>query len=148
MEKEALIHLLKKLLGTTFAFYVKAQNYHWNVTGVTFAQDHEFFGGIYDTVSGHVDLYAEHIRQLGAFAPGSLFRFSELSEVQDELAIPSSVQMYIRLANDNQIILKILYDTMKTAEEFNEVGLGKTLEETINYHEKLNWMLNSFTSSQ
>ena len=41
---ETLIEVMKKVLADTFALYLKAHNYHWNVEGPNFPQYHEFFG--------------------------------------------------------------------------------------------------------
>ena len=42
---------LKTLLATSYAFVIKAQNFHWNVEGSDFSQYHQFFQGIYDEVT-------------------------------------------------------------------------------------------------
>jgi starvation-inducible DNA-binding protein len=73
---------LKTLLATSYAFVIKAQNFHWNVEGSDFAQYHNFFQGIYDEVYGNaIDQTAEYIRTLDVYAPGSFERFSELSVI-------------------------------------------------------------------
>ena len=71
MDNTQLIDKLKELLASTFSLYLKAHNYHWNVTGPNFAQYHEFFGDFYEEVHGSVDTTAEEIRKLGGFAPGA-----------------------------------------------------------------------------
>ena len=54
---------LKTLLATSYAFVIKAQNFHWNVEGSDFSQYHQFFQGIYDEVYGNaIDQTAEYIR--------------------------------------------------------------------------------------
>ena len=34
---------LKVLLATSYAFVIKAQNFHWNVEGPNFAEYHKFY---------------------------------------------------------------------------------------------------------
>ena len=73
---------LKTLLATEYAFVIKAQFFHWNVEGPDFAQLHEFFGELYEEVYGNsIDRTAEFIRVLDDYAPGSLERFTELSQI-------------------------------------------------------------------
>ena len=76
---DELIEQMKVTLASTFSFYLKAHNFHWNVEGANFPQFHSFFEGIYTDAWGAVDVIAEHLRTLDAYAPGSLSRFGELS---------------------------------------------------------------------
>lgn len=144
MDKSALIEQLKVVLASAFSLYLKAHNYHWNVTGPNFIQYHEFLGKVYSQVHDSVDDYAEHIRALGAFSPGSLQRFSELSRISDETAIPNSKIMFARLAADNQLFLEELNHAAELAEEVKDHGTLNFIEGQIDAHEKLQWMLKSF----
>jgi starvation-inducible DNA-binding protein len=144
MDKAQLINEMKRLLANTFALYLKAQNYHWNVTGTNFAQYHTFFGDIYEEVHGSIDTTAEEIRKLGSFAPGSLSRFSELKDIEDETTIPESAIMFARLARDNDIVIQNLYNARKIAEEIEAAGTLDYIEARIGVHEKHAWMLKSF----
>jgi len=144
MDRAQLIEQLKRLLANTVAFGIKAQNYHWNVTGPNFAQYHDFFGSLYEEVNDSVDSTAEEIRKLGAFAPGSLGRFVELGDIQDETSIPEAPVMFARLAQDNDKILSNLYTARTIADEVNAAGTLDYLESRIGIHEKHAWMLKSF----
>lgn len=135
---------MKVLLASVFSFSLKAQNYHWNVTGQNFGEYHDFFGELYESLNGHVDVYAEHIRQLGIFAPGSLLRFSELTRITDEVAVPSSKFMFVRLASDNKAIIELLKDVRSEAEETSNFGLVSTLDDSLKFHSKMQWMLDSY----
>jgi len=145
MDKTELIERIKVLLASAFSLSLKAHNYHWNVTGPNFSEYHKFFGDFYDAVNDSVDVYAEHIRMLGVFTPGSLKRFSELSLISDEIAVPSPKFMFVRLAADNTLLLNELLAVADMAEKMNERGLLNTLEAQIQYHEKIQWMLTSYT---
>jgi starvation-inducible DNA-binding protein len=145
MDKAELIERLKGVVATTFSLYLKAHNYHWNVTGPNFGEYHEFFAGYYTAVHGSVDVYAEHIRMLGSFVPGSLKRFSELTMISDEVAVPSPKFMFVRLAADNLLLLNELRLVCEMAEEMKEHGLVATLETQIQYHEKMQWQLTAYS---
>ena len=141
---EQLIEEMKKLLASSFSLYLKAHNYHWNVTGPNFAQYHEFLGEIYEEIHGSIDTTAEEIRKLGDFAPGSLTRYSELSLVQCETNIPEPQIMFRRLANDNDTVISVLYSAREMADANNKAGTVDYLESRISIHEKHAWMLKSF----
>lgn len=144
MDKDQLISQMKVVLATSFSLYLKAHNYHWNVTGPNFAQYHEFFGDLYTEVWGSLDTTAEEIRKLGSFAPGSLTRYLDISRIEDETNIPNSEVMFRRLADDNDKLLGLLYMARATADEVDAAGTLDYLESRIGIHEKHAWMLKSF----
>lgn len=144
MTKDDLVEKLKVVLATSFSFYLKAHNYHWNVTGPNFAQYHDFFGVLYTEVHASIDTTAEEIRKLGAFAPGSLGRFTELSKISDETGIPEANIMFARLGRDNDVLIGLLYEARTLADEIGEIGIVNYLEDRISVHEKHRWMLKSF----
>ena len=143
MEIENLVEKMKVVLASAFSLYLKSHNYHWNVTGPNFKQYHDFFGEYYEDVHASVDEYAERIRTLKAFAPGSLKRFSELSVISDEMSIPSPKFMFVRLAQDNEKFVMELKEAHTMAEELEQQGIASLLEDRIDFHEKMQWMLGS-----
>ena len=140
---DTLVEQMKKVLAETFALYLKAHNYHWNVEGPDFPQYHEFFGNFYEEVYGAVDRIAEEIRALGSYAPGSFGRFKELSAIQDETSIPDHGTMVARLIVDNTTLLNTLNAAYKLAEQYNEIGLSNFLQDRYDAHKKHAWMLKS-----
>jgi starvation-inducible DNA-binding protein len=142
---ETLIEMMRKVLADTFAMYLKAHNYHWNVEGANFPQYHEFFGNLYEELHGAVDPIAEEIRALNAYAPGSFTRFLELTEIEDEMTIPSGVEMAARLSIDNEKVLSTLNMAFKLADEFDQQGLADFIAGRIDAHKKHGWMLRSIT---
>ena len=143
---EQLVEQMKVVLGTTFSFYLKAHNYHWNVTGPNFGQYHDFFGELYEEVHASIDTTAEEIRKLGSFAPGSYKRFSELTTIEDEMNVPNAPVMFQRLAEDNDKVIQSLYIARSMADQLNKAGTLDYVEARISVHEKHAWMLKSFSS--
>ena len=143
---EQLVEQMKVVLGTTFSFYLKAHNYHWNVTGPNFGQYHDFFGELYEEVHASIDTTAEEIRKLGSFAPGSYKRFSELTTIEDEMNVPNAPVMFQRLAEDNDKVIQSLYIARSMADQLNRAGTLDYVEARISVHEKHAWMLKSFSS--
>ena len=141
---EQLIEQLKVVQATAFSLYIKAHNFHWNVTGPDFAQYHDFLGDMYNQVFESIDHYAEKVRTLDAFAPGSLTRYNMLSKIEDELNVPSALAMIAKLASDNDILIAELYATDALCDSLNQRGIQNFIQGQIEAHEKLRWMLKSF----
>jgi starvation-inducible DNA-binding protein len=138
---DKLIESMKRLLADTFAFSLKAHNYHWNVEGPDFSQYHAFFGSLYDETNDAVDGVAEQIRALDAYAPGALSRFSDLTSIEDELTVPSANEMINRLSTDNQKVIITLAAVHTQAELLGNSGLLNFIEGRQDIHAKHAWML-------
>jgi starvation-inducible DNA-binding protein len=142
---ETLIEMMRKVLADTYAFQLKAHNYHWNVEGPDFPQYHKFLGKLYEEVFDAVDPIAEQIRALDAYVPGSFSRFLELTEIEDELSIPNGVEMARRLMVDNQKVIMTLDMAFKLADELDQQGLADFIAGRLDAHKKHGWMLRSIT---
>jgi starvation-inducible DNA-binding protein len=113
------------------------------VEGVNFQEYHDFFGTLYAELHDAIDPTAEQIRALDVYVPGSFTRFSELTEVEDELNIPEPRKMIMNLIADNNVVLDTLMMATKLAESFDKRGLVNFLEGRIDVHSKHAWMLKS-----
>lgn len=140
MNKE-LIEALKVALADSYAFALKSQNYHWNIEGPNFSQYHAFFGSLYEEVTDGVDLIAEGIRQLDAYAPASFARFKELADIEDELKIRTAMDMFKQLSADNIKVLESLTLAYNQAEKDKKFGISNFLQDRITAHEKHGWMI-------
>jgi len=135
---------LKIVLAENFALYLKAQYYHWNVEGSDFYQLHEFFGDLYEEVYSSIDKFAEEIRALNSYAPGSLKRYSELSKIEGEERILTSKEMISQLLTDNNTYINTLTEAFQLSENQKEIGLSNFIQDRIDQHKKHAWMLRSF----
>ena len=138
---DELVQAMKKSLADTFAFYLKAQGFHWNVEGPNFPQYHALFDTIYNEVYGSIDRFAEEIRSLDAYAPASFARFSELTSLQDEIQILNAQGMLAKLLTDNDVVLASLEQAYELAEVAHNHGLSNFLAERQDAHKKHAWML-------
>ena len=134
---------LKIAFASEFSFYLKAHNYHWNVTGPMFPQLHDLFGKIYEEVYGSIDTFAEEIRALNTFVPASYTRFSMLSQINDETAIPDAPSMLAELLSDSERMTKLLKLTFDMATADGQEGLADFLAGRMDAHKKHSWMLRS-----
>jgi starvation-inducible DNA-binding protein len=140
---------LKTLLATSYAFVIKAQNFHWNVEGPNFPQYHEFLGNLYEEVYDNaIDQTAELIRQLDSYTPGSITRFAELSQIGDQTKIPRAELMIAELHDDNAKILHMWKEAFPIAEQENEQGVADFIASRIDAHGKHGWMLRSILKKQ
>lgn len=142
-----LIEKLNKLLATSFAMYLKAHFFHWNVKGQDFLQYHNFFGDLYSDIYGSVDTTAEEIRALDGIAYGSLTQYQSLSKVEDQTSVPNLQQMVSILYRDNETVLSVLKEVHETAQRNNEHGLINYIEERMDIHKKHGWMLRASMST-
>ena len=140
---------LKTLLASNFAYYLKAQQFHWNVEGPDFAQLHEFFGNLYEEVyNGSIDRTAEYIRALGDYSPGSFERFAELSEIKGQTKIPRARLMIEELLANNNQLLELLNKCFAIAENENQQGIANFIAERIDAQQKHGWMLRSYLKEE
>ena len=135
---------LKTLLATNFAYYLKAHQFHWNVEGPDFGQLHKFFQKIYEDAYSALDPTAEYIRYLGEYAPGSLERYSELTEIAGQTKIPRARLMLEELYANNNQMLDVLNACFASANEENEQGIANFIAERLSAHGKYRWQLNSY----
>lgn len=138
---EDLINAAKIAFASTFSFYLKAHNFHWNVEGSDFLEYHELFGKIYEEVYGSVDDFAEKIRSLGTYMPASYTALSMLTKISDENGVPSKDQMVAELMADNEGMYSTLKYTYDLSEKAGEHGFSNFLAERIDAHRKHGWML-------
>ena len=138
---DELVQAMKKSLADTFAFYLKAQGFHWNVEGPNFPQYHALFDTIYNEVYGSIDQFAEEIRSLDAYAPASFARFSELTSLEDEIQILNAQGMLAKLLADNDVVLASLEQAYELAEVAHNHGLSNFLAERQDAHKKHAWQL-------
>jgi starvation-inducible DNA-binding protein len=140
---EELIAQAKIVLANHYAFYLKAQNYHWNVTGPDFSQYHDLFSKIYNEVGDTIDNLAEQVRAMDSYVPASFSRFSELAEIEDELNVPPPLEMIRRLYNDIAIMQNSIMQAYHLAEQHMQHGYSNLMAERQDAFLKHAWMLRS-----
>jgi starvation-inducible DNA-binding protein len=135
---------LKTLLASNFAYYLKAQMFHWNVEGPDFAQLHKFFQKIYEDAADAVDPIAEYIRTLEEYAPGSFERFQELSIIPPQTKVPRARLMLEELLADTQTMLDLAMQVFQEAQAEGREDVANFMAERQDSHGKYMWQLKSF----
>jgi starvation-inducible DNA-binding protein len=138
-----LVDDLKTLLATSFSYYLKTANYHWNIEGEDFIQYHPWLGELYNGVYGSIDQIAEYIRAMQAYTPASLVRFMELTRITDQIEVAQPMALFQQLLADNQIMLDLLNTTFDTATNERQQGIANFMAERIDFHQKYAWQIRS-----
>ena len=142
---EKLIQQMKVILGTNFGLYFKSHTFHWNIEGPNFAEYHAFLDAFYNAVWANTDLIAEKIRMLDSYAPTTLPRMLDLSDVPDTETIPSALAMLTQLKQDNDRFIIHLRAGIAAADLANEPAISNFLQDLLDQHQKQAWMLRSLT---
>ena len=132
---------LKTAFASEYSFALKAQNFHWNVEGPLFVQLHDLFDRIYTEVYGSIDTFAEELRALQIYAPASLSKFSMLTKVEDENAVPDFQDMLRELLADSDKMANMFKIVFAMSEEAGDHGLSDFLAGRQDAHKKHSWML-------
>lgn len=140
---DELIEQLKIAFANTFVFHIKAWGYHWNVEGPDFYEYHKMLELIYSEVQDAIDPIAEHIRQLDSYAPFAMDRIKQLSEVPEDLKIPTAAGMAQELLAANHIVLDSLQRVYDLAETNKQNALSNFMAERMMAHNKHAWFLRS-----
>ena len=139
-----LADLLKTYLASTFAYYLKSHMFHWNVEGPDFGELHEFFSNIYEDAYSAVDPIAEYIRTTEEYAPGSLSRFHDLTQIQDQIKVPRARLMLEELLADTQTMIDMSKQTFDVATAEGREDVANFAAERQSSHGKYMWQLKSY----
>ena len=136
--------LLKTYLASTFSYYLKAHYFHWNVEGPDFGELHEFFSNIYEDAFGAVDPIAEYIRTTDEYAPGSLSRYLELTQIPDQTKVPRARLMLEELLADTQTMIGMSRQVFEAATAEGREDIANFAAERQSQHGKYQWQLKSY----
>ena len=139
---------LKVLLASTQSFAIKSQNFHWNIEGSNFPQYHAFYDTLYGDVSDTIDKVAEYIRILGAYTPGSLSRYVELSIIQDQTKIPRAELMFQETLQDIEQMLHLVVEMFDQATQERQQGIANYMAELQDLYAKKAWFIRSILKTE
>jgi starvation-inducible DNA-binding protein len=135
---------LKQFLATTFAYYLKAHYFHWNVEGPDFGELHKFLSKIYEDAFDAVDPIAEYIRTTEEYAPGSLSRFLELTQIPDQTKVPRARLMLEELLADTQTMIGMSKQVFDAAAAEGREDIANFAAERQSQHGKYQWQMKSY----
>jgi starvation-inducible DNA-binding protein len=146
--KTEICDALTQSLAETSVLTLKAQNFHWNVTGMSFGALHALFQKIYEDHFEGQDELAERIRALEGHADGRYAEFLKRSAVAESDGRLSAKEMVEALKSDEETASATLRALAELAEQHgdmvtNDLALGRAHE-----HDKFAWMLRAHLSAQ
>ena len=147
-EREGVAQMLYHLLADEHVLYLKARNYHWNVTGINFQQLHALFQEQYTILEQRIDEIAERIRVLGFFTPGSMDEMKTFSRLTETGHLNGNAEIMLdNLLKDNEMIVQFLRrDIPLAADTYRDVVTSGFMETLMEEHEKMAWMLRAHLS--
>ncbi|HEY0834793.1 MAG TPA: Dps family protein [Azospirillum sp.] len=142
-DRKAIAEGLNRVLGDTFALYMKTHGFHWNVTGPMFNTLHTMFMTQYTELWTSLDEIAERIRALGYPAPASFSQFAKLTAIGEETSVPRAEDMIRQLVEGHETVARTARQVFPTAEQANDQPTADLLTQRLQIHEKTAWMLRS-----
>lgn len=136
--------LLKTYLASTFAYYLKAHMFHWNVEGPDFGELHKFLSKIYEDAFDAVDPIAEYIRTTEEYAPGSFERFQELSQIQGQTKVPRARLMLEELLADTETMKGLSKQVFDASTQEGRDDVANFAADRLAQHGKYAWQLKSY----
>ncbi|MEM9737791.1 MAG: DNA starvation/stationary phase protection protein [Bacteroidota bacterium] len=141
---ERIITMMKRVLASSYAVYLKTQNYHWNIRSRhAFRSLHKLFEEQYEELAEAVDTIAEHIRQLGSLVPASFTDFQVLSKIKDGDECLYADQMIEDLAEDQEKLIAIINEGITLTNGTQDKATEDLLIDRLRVHKKNKWMLES-----
>ena len=142
-----MINSMENVLADTYALYLKAQNYHWNITGPNFRDYHILLQDTYEALALAVDEIAEQIRIIGRSVPATFDFMKSKTCLKDADCNLAAKAMMEDLLSSHQQVLKTIEKSIEEARKANDVGTEDLLIERVRYHTKAIWFLQSTTQA-
>jgi starvation-inducible DNA-binding protein len=139
--KAELIDALHQALAETTVLTLKAQNFHWNVTGMSFGALHKLFQEIYEDHFEAQDELAERVKALGGHADGRFAEFLKRSAISESDGKLNAKAMVEALKADQETASATLRAVAELADQHGDIVTNDLGIERANAHDKFAWML-------
>lgn len=134
---------LEDYLASTYALYLKTQNFHWNVLGPEFFPLHLLFEKNYKELTAIVDEIAERIVSLGCYVDATFSGFGKRSIIKEcKKKIPSE-QMLKELLMGHEALSAMGRPLVARFQELHDDASSDMIIKCLAFHEKAAWMLRS-----
>ncbi|MEM6823702.1 MAG: DNA starvation/stationary phase protection protein [Pseudomonadota bacterium] len=139
--QSAIVEALNQSIAETAVTTMLAQNFHWNVTGMSFGPLHALFQEIYEDHFEAQDDLAERIKALDGHAEGMLSAMVKRSKIDEHNGRASDSEMIKVMQAAQEALASTLAGCGELAAKH-----GDTLTEDMcisrgQTHEKFAWML-------
>lgn len=141
--KAAIAEALNQSVAETAVTTMLAQNFHWNVKGMSFGPLHDLFQKIYEDHFVAQDDLAERIRAIDMYAEGTLAGMLKRSKVAEHEGAATDKEMIKMMLDAEETLAETLAGCGALA-----ASHGDTLTEDLcisrgQTHEKFAWFLRS-----
>lgn len=139
--KTELVEGLHQALAETTVLTMKSQNFHWNVTGMSFGALHDLFEEMYKDHFDAQDDLAERIKALEGHADGryaELVKRSAVNESEGRMDAKAMVEM---MKSDQETASATLRALAELADQHGDVVTNDLAIERADKHDKYAWML-------
>ncbi|MFZ4773146.1 MAG: Dps family protein [Chlamydiia bacterium] len=134
---------LQNFLATTYALYLKTQNFHWNVRGPEFFSLHKLFEKHYEELAEAVDEIAERIVILGTPVDGTFSGFIHRSAIKESKGNLSATLMLKALVEAHEAMSLIGRPLIRYLQLLEDDVSSDLIIRRVLFHEKAAWMLRS-----
>ncbi|KAA0969323.1 DNA starvation/stationary phase protection protein [Aureimonas fodinaquatilis] len=141
--KEDIVNGLTQALAETAIETLKAQNFHWNVTGWSFGPLHELFQKMYEDHFEAQDLLAERIKAFDAHAEGRYSVYLERSAIEEHDGKTDARSMVEALLADQETLSSTLSALAEVADQHGDWATNDLATGRIAAHDKFAWFLRS-----
>lgn len=141
--KAEIIEALHQALAETSVVTIKAQNFHWNVTGIAFGPLHELFQKIYEDHFEGQDELAERVKGLDGYADGRYSEFLKRSAITEVTGRPTTAEMIATLKSDQETLSATMRALAELSEQHGDVVTNDLAIKRADKHDKYAWILRS-----
>lgn len=144
-DRQAVADELIKILADENILYVKTKNAHWNIEGIDFYHQHQFFDAQSQQLNEVIDEVAERIRSIGHYAPATLKSYLALTHLMERTREKNDSRGFItELLADHESMIIILRKHIKSfGSQFHDVGNADFITGLMKTHEKMALFLRS-----
>lgn len=135
------IDKLDVALAETSIVQMKAQNFHWNVTGMAFGPLHDLFGKVYTEHFAAADELAERIKALGGHADGRFAHFLKVSSIKESDGKLGAKDMLAELRDDQRTLSATLRRLAEVADKHDDMVTNDMAIARAEAHDKFAWLL-------
>ena len=141
------VEMLNGLLADSFTMFLKLWQYHWNVRGTMFGNNHAYLQELYEKEYDRIDALAERIRVLDGRPVSSMREMLERNHIQEVPAtapVPTGKEIWVAVHADWMTLIggiKMVHGQLPE----DDLGTRTLLEDTLVEMEKEAWMIRSRT---
>lgn len=140
---EEICEALNKCLADTVSATWQAQQYHWNVKGMSFGALHTAFQSIYEDHFVAQDELAERIKALGGIAGKELTKLIKLSSISECPGDVPTEQMIRNLAATQKLVSRTLCFTAEHAAKHGDLVTEDLCITRAQIHDKFSWLISA-----